>query len=325
MKDKIRYSIITPQFNSFELMDNYFESMEKQRFKQFEIIIVDDCSTDGSYEKLQQYIKCSSLSISLFQSEKNSGPGNARNIGISNASGEWITFVDNDDWVDEFFLEKIDKIINQENVNCVICDYYTWNEGSTKIAHSMYINSPGYKTVSECMVSARNHTFGKFYKLSKCCDVRFPVVRRCEDVAYVMQAIASCESVFYYNMPLYYYRQRPSSLSNNSKMDHSDMVRAFEILENKFSVDYPIEIANKSITDLLYGALLMMCKSGNNKLSIIKYIIEYEKKYPNWWNCEILNHLGIAKNIFLLFAKWHFVEGLKVLAFAHSLKIRKGA
>lgn len=306
-------------------MDNYFASLEKQTFKDFEIIIVDDCSTDGSYQKLQDYIKNSSLNIHLFKTPKNSGPGIARNIGIDNAQGEWITFVDNDDWVATDFLEKIYLIINLEGVNCVIYDYYTWLNGEKNIARSMYINEGGRKTVSDCMVATRNHTFGKFYKLSECSGVRFPAVRRCEDVAYVTQTIASCGNAYYYNEPLYYYRQRPTSLSNNSKMDQGDMVKAFAILEDKFLEDYPMEMKNKSVTDILYGGLLMMCKSGKSKKEILEYINGYEKKYPEWWECEIIKYLGIAKSFFLKCAKWHLVWGPQAIAFAHSVRIKKGA
>lgn len=320
-----KYSIITPQFNSFELMDKYFDSLLNQTLKDFEVVIVDDCSTDGSWKKLQEYVRQSPLQITLLQAEKNSGPGNARNMGIEAAKGEWITFVDNDDWVARDLLEKIDAVIKKEKVNCVIYDYYAWLDGNTSISRSMYINKRGKKSVSDCMISVRNHTFGKFYKLSECQHVRFPKIRRCEDVAYVCQAIAACGNAYYLNEPLYFYRQRPTSLSNNAKMDHSDMVNAFAILEDKFLKKYPLEMKNKSVTDILYGALLMMCKSGKDNTTILNYIKEYEKKYPEWWKCEIIKYLGKPKIAFLKCAQWHFVPGIKLIAYLHSQMIKKGA
>lgn len=320
-----KFSIITPQYNSYELMERYFEAFENQSYKDFELVIVDDCSVDDSYTQLKEYIDKSRLTIKLLHTEKNSGPGNARNIGLENASGEWITFVDNDDWVVVDFLEKINSVIEREKVNCVIYDYFQWLEGKTTVAHSMYINEGGLKTVSDCMVACRNHTIGKFYKRSECKDVRFPDVRRCEDVAYVIQGIACCGNAYYLNEPLYYYRQRPTSLSNNSKMDHLDMVKAFSILEDKFLDKYPLEMKNKSVTDILYGALLMMCKSGKKRKEIIRYLNEYEKKYPEWWKCEIINYLGMAKKMFLKCAQLHFVTGLKAIAYIHSMMIKRGA
>lgn len=320
-----KYTIITPQYNSFALMDNYFESLQNQTISNFEIVIVDDCSTDGSWQKLQEYVKHSPLNITLLQANKNSGPGNARNIGIEAAKGEWITFVDNDDWVATDFLEKIDHVIASEKVNCVIYDYNTWLDGKIGVARSMYINKPGRKSVSECLVSVRNHTVGKVYKRELCKHIRYPHLRRCEDVAYVAQAIAACGSAYYLNEPLYYYRQRPTSLSNNAKMDHGDMVKAFAILEDKFLKEYPMEMKNKSVTDILYGALLMQCKAGKSNKAILAYIKEYEQKYPEWWKCDIIKYLGKPKQAFLIFAKWHFIPGIKLIAYLHSQMIKKGA
>ncbi len=319
------FSIITPHYNSFSLMGEYFKSLMNQTYKDFEVIIVDDCSTDGSFEKLKDFSKSCGLNIKLFQTNSNKGPGNARNIGIENATGDWITFVDNDDWVEDTFLQQINKIISQERVNCIIYDYYTWLNGKTSIAHSMYVNKSGYKTVSECLFLIRNHTVGKLYKRSECGKIRFPEIRRCEDVAYVTQAVVACGDVYYYNVPLYYYRQRPTSLSNNKKMDHADMVKAFAVLEEKFLKSYPDEIRNKSVTDLLYGGLLMICKSDKDSEVILNYILEYEKKYPEWWNCEIIKYLGIVKKVFLMCVRLRFIAGLKIIAFFHSLMIKKGA
>lgn len=65
----IKYTIITPQYNSFELMDKYFETLINQTLKNFEVIIVDDCSTDGSWEKLQKYVKACPLNGKLSCSD----------------------------------------------------------------------------------------------------------------------------------------------------------------------------------------------------------------------------------------------------------------
>ena len=319
-----KFSIITPQYNSFDLMNNYFDSLLNQTVKNFEVIIVDDCSNDGSWEKLIEYKKNTPLNITLLQSKKNSGPGNARNIGISVARGEWITFVDNDDWVDTYFLETIQEVINKEKTHCVIYDYYTWFDGKINTARSMYKCTPGRKTISECISYVRNHTIGKVYNRQLCAGIKYPNLKRCEDVAYVCQAIAACGDAYYINKPMYYYRQRSSSLSNNKQLDHQDMVKAFSILEDVFKKEYPLQIKNKSVTDILYGALLMMCKSGKSNKEILFYIKEYENKYPSWWECEIINYLGMSKRVFLKCVKMHFVLGLKAISYAHSFIIKQG-
>lgn len=315
-----KYSIITPMYNSFHLMGRYFESFKKQTFQNFEIIIVDDASTDGSYEKAIEYAEKSELHISVLRAEENSGPGNARNIGMDNAQGEWITFVDNDDWVEITLLDKINNVIDNNNVNCVIYDYYTTDGKSKTPGSSMYYGEQGVVSVKDCMKYVRNHSVGKIYNLEKCkaANIRYPQVRRCEDVAFVIQAIDACGSAYYLKQPLYYYYQRKSSLSNNTKLDHKDMVKAFAILEADLKDKYPDELKEKSVTDVLYGALLMMCKSGKSDKEIRNYIELYEKKYPNWYKCKIINYLGKSKKLFLIFAKYKLVKALKLLSYIHT-------
>ena len=315
-----KYSIITPMYDSFDLMGRYFESLNNQTYKNFEVIIVDDYSTDGSYEKACAYAEKSPLTISVYRTEKNSGPGNARNIGMDVAKGEWITFIDNDDWVETTLLEKVEEVIRQNAVNCVVYDYYITNGKENKIARSMYSGEEGIISISKCMISVRNHTFGKFYKLSNCRekDIRFPNLKRCEDVAFVCRAIDACGSVYYMKKPMYYYLQRQSSLSNNKKLDETDMIKAFGVLEETIGNKYPEEIKEKSVPDLLYGVLLMMCKAGKSNREIKKYIKSYKKKYPNWFQCQSVDELGRAKKIFLIAARFEQVVIMKILAYVHS-------
>lgn len=315
-----KYSIITPVYNSFDLMDRYFKSLTDQTYKDFEVIVVDDCSTDGSYEKLEKYSVASDLDLHIFQTEKNAGPGNARNIGMDVAKGEWITFIDNDDWVDTDLLERVDSIITAHDVHCVIYDYYIQRENKRTTARSMYFGQTGEISLSDCIKYARNHTIGKFYKLTDCkkANIRFPNLRKCEDVAFVVRAIDACGSAYYLSKPMYYYWQRGNSLSNNTSLDESDMIKAFRILEDNLGEKYPKELKEKSVTDLLYGVVLLMCKSGKSNEIIKEYINNYTEKHPEWWKCKIIGHLGKSKYIFLQMVKHKNVRILKMISFAHS-------
>lgn len=315
-----KYSIVTPMYNSFNLMGRYFKSLNNQTYKNFEVIIVDDCSTDGSYEKVCAYAEDSPLTIHVFKSETNMGPGNARNIGMDVAKGEWITFIDNDDWVDTDLLENVDAVIAKNQINCIIYDYYTTNGKDKKVARSMYSGEEGIVPISKCMMSVRNHTIGKFYKLANCREreIRFPMLKRCEDVAFVCRAVDACGSVYYINKPMYYYYQRPTSLSNNKNLDETDMIKAFAILEETLGSKYPEELKEKSVPDLLYGVLLMMCKAGKSNTEISNYIQEYEKKYPEWYQCQSVKSLGKAKELFLTAAKFKQIAIMKQLAYVHS-------
>lgn len=318
-----KYSIVTPLFNSFSLMERYFDSLEKQTYKNFEVIIVDDCSTDDSYKKACQYARKTVMQMSVFKTEKNMGPGNARNVGMDVAKGEWITFIDSDDWVETNMFEKINAVIEKENTNCVIYDYYTTNGKKRNIARSMYSAEKGYVSINKCIADVRNHTIGKVYKREKLEEkrIRYPKQRRCEDVAFVCRAIEVCGSVYYMNEPLYYYFLRASSLSNNSQLDEKDMINAFSILENTLGEKYPAELKEKSVCDLLYGVLLMMCKAGKSNKEIKTYISNYEKKYSNWWKCDCIRHIGSCKKLFLIVAKFKQPFIMKLYAILHGIMI----
>lgn len=307
-------------YNSFDLMERYFDSLKNQTYKDFEVIIVDDCSSDDSYKKLEEYAVKSDLNITVCQTPYNSGPGKARNLGMDKASGEWLTFIDNDDWVSNDFLEKIENVLKENEVHCVIYDYYIQKDNERSVARSMYKGDSGSVTVAECMIYVRNHTVGKFYKLAECREknIRFPHLRRCEDVAFVVRAIEACGSAYYLSEPLYYYYQRSTSLSNNKNLDESDMILAFSILEDKLSEKYSRELKEKSVPDLLYGVLLMMCKVGKSNKIIRSYIDEYEKKYSEWWKCENVKNLGKAKYAFLMATRFRMICIMKALAYVHS-------
>jgi len=314
-----KFTIITPMYNSFNLMERYFESIINQTYKDFEVIIVDDCSTDGSYESAQQYVAKLPVSVSVLRSKTNAGPGNARNIGIDNAKGEWITFVDNDDWIDVNLLEKVVAVLEENSVECVIYDYYIKRDDSQRACKSMYIGEKGLVSISQCMAYIRNHSIGKFYKRDKIKDIRFPHLRRCEDVAFVCPAVDACGSAYYLAEPLYYYYQRQTSLSNNKIMDETDLIKAFTIVENSLYEKYPKEIEEKSVPDLLYGVLLMMCKAKKPKKDICSYIKTYEMKYPNWYECNILSHLGTAKRLFLFSARMRICFPMRVYSRLHEV------
>ena len=100
----IEVSIITPLFNSRKTIKETFNSVLFQSFTKWEWIVVDDCSTDGSFDYIYELAKGDSR-INIFKTSKNSGTASARNIGLKHASGRYITFLDSDDLLDPNYLE----------------------------------------------------------------------------------------------------------------------------------------------------------------------------------------------------------------------------
>lgn len=316
----MKFSIITPVYNSFYLMEQYFHSLENQTLKDFEIILIDDCSTDDSYLSIKGFAENSNLDIKILQTPENMGPGYARNLGLDKSSGDWVTFVDNDDWVELNWLEKVNEIISNNGFDCVIHDYYLKGDRERQPMQTMIRGDEGIISKSEGITFISNHTWGKFYSLSKLKEknVHFPNTRRCEDVAFTCLALDACDSIYYLKHNLYYYFQRKNSLSNNRNMDEKDMVHAFSFLRNNLEKKYTKEINEKSVRDLLYGGLLMMCKARKSNKDIMTYINEYGNKNPEWFKSSSISFLATPKRVFLVCAKYKFISGLRFLSWVHT-------
>lgn len=93
-------SIIMPAYNSENEIENAIRSIISQKFQDWELLIVDDCSTDHTCEVINKFVNLDSR-ISLFRKEKNEGPGKAKNLGLKKAKGKYVTFCDGDDWVEK--------------------------------------------------------------------------------------------------------------------------------------------------------------------------------------------------------------------------------
>ena len=128
----MKYSIVTPVYNSFSHMKHYFETIHSLS-PEIEIIMVDDCSTDNTFEKICEYQKNSALNIHILQTPCNGGPGVARNIGINYAHGTWIVFLDSDDSLRVDFFEQLDKLIEAHNPDYIIYDSELYDKNNNFI------------------------------------------------------------------------------------------------------------------------------------------------------------------------------------------------
>ena len=112
-------SIIVPIFNAGDYLSVCVESIINQSYKNIEIFLIDDGSKDNSYDLCKKYAGCDSRVIALHH--KNQGVSYTRNLGISLAKGEYICFVDSDDYVDKNFIEKMIEPLHKDDYDLIIC------------------------------------------------------------------------------------------------------------------------------------------------------------------------------------------------------------
>ena len=136
--EKIFFSIVIPTYNREVVLDRCLESLNKQTFKNFEVLVCDDGSTDNTSQIVKKYDE--KLTIRYFYNENTGGPAGPRNIGIKNAKAEWICFLDSDDWYLENRLEYISKL-NLDEIDLIYHNLNVIKNGEvTSITTSRNLN-----------------------------------------------------------------------------------------------------------------------------------------------------------------------------------------
>ena len=220
MQEKPLISIIVPVYNVEKYLDRCIKSILQQTFKNFELILVDDGSTDSSSIICDEYSKKDSRVIVIHK--KNEGAGIARNIGLDVAKGQFIGFVDSDDCIHKDMYCILYNLLIENNADISICNYNTFtNEISedkqftNKIKLFNNIQSMNNYLLDYNDPNRVMHTvvWDKLYKKSLFDKIKFPNVRVSEDGYVVYKLLYYSHKTVYSEKVLYYYLQRENGIS----------------------------------------------------------------------------------------------------------------
>ena len=153
----IKFSIIIPSFNSIKTLPFTIGSIVSQTLKNFEVIVIDDRSTDNqNYNQYKNIIQ----NISIIQNQKNMGPTFSKNLGIKYAEGEIICFLDSDDFWSPYYLEKINEYyIHNSKADALFTNFYNGEKWSGEISYKNVLNK-GYMTAPSAL-SCKKYIFDK--------------------------------------------------------------------------------------------------------------------------------------------------------------------
>lgn len=279
----IKLSIVVPIYNVEEYLGKCIESLLNQDYKDYEIILVNDGSKDNSEKIAKEYQKKHKGRIKLFTKE-NGGLSSARNFGIEKASGEYIFFVDSDDYIKENCLATIMKKVQGKDI--LVFNYLniftdreeifeTFDENISDPKAKMIIGSP-----SAC---------NKIFKLSLFKDnkISFPEGMFYEDLATTPLLCQNAEKIVFDKNTYYCYLQREGSIMHQQKYNKKieDIFDVFERLDNnftkKFKEQYKQEIEYVYIWHLLRNASLRFLDF--NKIEFLEKINQLiNNKFPKW-------------------------------------------
>lgn len=211
---KVKYSFIVPIYNSSLYLSECINSILNQDYNNYEIILINDGSTDDSIDICNEYRK-KYKNIKLIN-QKNSGVSIARNNGIQNSNGEYILFVDSDDTIEKNYLSMIEKNIMDD----LTCFGYTLFSKKGKITCVLNETLNNNQIISDILTSNNigGYLWNKVFKstIIKENDLYFEKnIAYCEDLLFVYNYLKCCNSFKYINKSLYNYRLRKSSVSSN--------------------------------------------------------------------------------------------------------------
>lgn len=217
MQSTPKISVIIPIYNGGTLLESCIESVLAQSFTDFELLLIDDASTDGSATVCARFASSHSQ-IRFFQNAENIGLSRSRNVGIFHARGQYITFVDADDTIHPDFIKLTHQVASQQNCEIVIARHKSVSPKWQNQAHHFTELLPKveYFTPTKAIEKAlyQNRvacsTWSKLYKKELLAPEQFRVTGY-EDLDSFYLIFFKAAKIAYISAPLYFYTQNPAS------------------------------------------------------------------------------------------------------------------
>ena len=277
-----KVSVIVPVYNTENYLSKCLDSLINQTFKDFEVIIVNDGSTDNSQEIIDKYTKkCSNFKGYI---KENGGLSDARNYGIKKATGDYIALVDSDDYVDKSFLEKMHGKAINDNLDIVVCDAVNvYEDGKEEIIKSNhhYTNSD----IKNYLVAPPTGCI-RLYKRNLLLKKGFKKGILYEDLELIPSLVLQTKKIGFVEDGLYYYLQRSGSIMKQKTFNEKllDIFKVLDVNYKKLYKKYPLETEYIYITNLLRTATLRFLDYKNTKKYLKQINSITKERFPNWQN-----------------------------------------
>ncbi|MCH5210975.1 MAG: glycosyltransferase [Oscillospiraceae bacterium] len=297
-----KLSIIVPVYNVCAFLEKCIKSILAQTFKDFELILVDDGSTDGSGEICDKFADIDNR-IKVIH-KQNGGVVSARKAGLRQASGKYAGYVDGDDWIDHDMYEKMTYYMDKFNCDLVMCDVAHESKSLPLSSGSTCVDiDAGYydyenlkeKILPKMLYAGDFYTFGiypviwnKLYKREKLIEHQMEIdenIKTGEDAACVYPYLLSCESLYFIkDLSLYHYRQS----QNQMTAAYDDMY--FERFKSLYSFFSGSKMASSPYSDQLYYYYAYLIKTTISNELKKENTIPFSKKLRNIKEiCEFTN------------------------------------
>ena len=298
-----KVSVIVPIYNVEKYLEKCINSLLSQTLEDIQIILVNDGSKDNSGNIAREYEKNNKNRI-IYVEKENGGLSDARNYGLKYATGDFIAFLDSDDYIEKNAYEEMYNKAIEENADYVECDFI-WEFPNKIRVDKQY----PYKNKKEMISFVRVVAWNKLIKRQLITDnnLEFPKGLRYEDVEFTYKLIPFINKFAYVDKPFIHYVQREGSIVN---VQNERTAEIFTVLDNVIEFykknniyeKYRDELEYNYARYLLCSSLKRMCKIKDKTIREKLLTESWERlnsNFPNWKENVILKTVNIGKNKYM--------------------------
>ena len=306
----MKVSVIVPVYNVEKYLEKCLDSLVNQTLKDIEIIVVNDGTKDNSQEIIDKYTKKYPKKVKGFIKE-NGGLSSARNYGLKYAKGEYIAFIDSDDYVELDMFEKMyNKAINN-NYDIVVCDTIEVDEkNGNKVYKKSNFNYSNNDIKNYIIAPPMACT--RLYKINIFDEIIFEEGIFYEDLNLIPSLVLKTDSIGFVEEGLYYYLQRSGSIMKQKQFNEK-LLDIFKVLQKNYDLlnnKYPKEVEYLYITHLLRTTSMRFLDYKDSNKYLERINNEIKDKFPDWRKnkyykkssikLKIICNLAYNKQYFLL-------------------------
>lgn len=298
-----KVSVIVPIYNVEKYLEKCINSLLSQTLEDIQIILVNDGSKDNSGNISKEYEKNNKDRV-IYVEKENGGLSDARNYGLKYATGDFIAFLDSDDYIEKNAYEEMYNKAIEENADYVECDFI-WEFPNKIRMDKQY----PYKNKKEMLSFVRVVAWNKLIKRQLITDnnLEFPKGLRYEDVEFTYKLIPFINKFAYVDKPFIHYVQREGSIAN---VQNERTAEIFTVLDNVIEFykknniyeKYRDELEYNYARYLLCSSLKRMCKIKDKTIREKLLTESWERlnlNFPNWKENVILKTVNIGKNKYM--------------------------
>lgn len=297
-----KLSVIVPIYNVEKYLDKCLDSLVNQTMDEIEIICVNDGSMDQSQMIVEKYQKQFPGKI-IGLMKKNGGLADARNYGLAHANGEYVAFIDSDDWVEREMFKTMYQQVIQKQADIVVCDMqYVYESGETKFVTGGDFDETN---VSEnpLVITMNNSACNKLFKRCLFDDVKFPKGLWYEDLGCVPIVLAKAFKIVKVNQVFYNYFQREGSIMHTPSEKIFDIYRALDLVKNYITANHIPCLDEVNYMYVEHGAKLTTQRireyQNGREVFLKQNITTLSSKYPKWIKNKYISTYSQKEKILL--------------------------